>query len=214
MTFKRSRHLVPSHGTVVAYVALFVALGGTGAYAAATITGDDVVDESLTSADLLDEKGVQGSDVIEGSLESTDLKDGTGVNGIDVVNGSLATADLANNAVTGGKIAGNAITQPKISAGAVNTLQLASHAIRAISLPPFTKHAATLSVPASSIASKIVSCAPGEQIMTGGFVSLSSLGVQVYRSTLVELSNGWTVSARNTASTAKNIEVHAFCLPA
>jgi hypothetical protein len=40
-----------SHTTVVAYLALFVALGGS-AYAAATITGADVVDRSLTGVDI------------------------------------------------------------------------------------------------------------------------------------------------------------------
>jgi len=41
----------PRHGTVVAYVALFVALGGS-AYAAATIGSAQVVDDSLRSVDL------------------------------------------------------------------------------------------------------------------------------------------------------------------
>jgi hypothetical protein len=44
------RHL---RRNAVAYVALFVALGGTGAYAAATITGAQVVDNSLTSKDVV-----------------------------------------------------------------------------------------------------------------------------------------------------------------
>ena len=35
---------------MVGYIALFVALGGT-AYAGATITGSDIVDGSLTTAD-------------------------------------------------------------------------------------------------------------------------------------------------------------------
>src|SRR3954454_9216033 len=39
------------HGTVVAYLALFVALGGTG-YAATKITGKQIKDSSITSADV------------------------------------------------------------------------------------------------------------------------------------------------------------------
>jgi hypothetical protein len=45
--FSHARH------NVVAYLALFVALGGT-AYAAAKFTGADVVDNSLTGADVLE----------------------------------------------------------------------------------------------------------------------------------------------------------------
>jgi hypothetical protein len=58
-----------SHATVVAYLALFVALGGS-AYAAATITGRDVVDRSLTGVDIrngtvrsADVAGVTGEDL-------------------------------------------------------------------------------------------------------------------------------------------------------
>jgi uncharacterized protein YjbI with pentapeptide repeats len=62
-----------NHATVVAYLALFVALGGT-AYAAATITGADVVNGSLTGADLrngsvrsADVKGITGADLGRGA---------------------------------------------------------------------------------------------------------------------------------------------------
>ena len=58
-----------SHTTVVAYLALFVALGGS-AYAAATITGADVVDRSLSGVDIrngtvrsADVAGVTGADL-------------------------------------------------------------------------------------------------------------------------------------------------------
>jgi hypothetical protein len=55
-----------SHATVVAYLALFVALGGS-AYAAATITGRDVVDRSLT-----------GADIRNGTIRSPDVRRLTG----------------------------------------------------------------------------------------------------------------------------------------
>jgi hypothetical protein len=55
-----------NHTTIVAYLALFVALGGS-AYAAATITGRDVVDRSLT-----------GADIRNGSVRSPDVRGITG----------------------------------------------------------------------------------------------------------------------------------------
>lgn len=54
----------PAHATVVAYLALFVALGGS-SYAAITVTGKNVRDNSLTSRDVKD-----------ASLLSRDFRDG------------------------------------------------------------------------------------------------------------------------------------------
>lgn len=50
----RNRLKLPSHGTLVAYVALFVALGGT-AYAANTVGSDDIIDDSVQSVDIKDQ---------------------------------------------------------------------------------------------------------------------------------------------------------------
>ena len=57
----------PSHATVVAYVALFVALGGT-AWAALHVGTKQVVNNSLRSGDLRNGKAVGGKDVIPNSL--------------------------------------------------------------------------------------------------------------------------------------------------
>jgi hypothetical protein len=69
-----------SHGTVVAYLALFVALGGS-SYAAVAITGRDVRDGSLT-----------GRDIRNNSLTGRDVR---GITGRDVRNNSLTGADVA-----------------------------------------------------------------------------------------------------------------------
>ena len=50
----RGRFRRPSHTTIVAYLGLFVALGGTSAYAANEWTGSNVVDGSLTGQDVFD----------------------------------------------------------------------------------------------------------------------------------------------------------------
>jgi hypothetical protein len=57
----------PSHATVVAYAALFVALGGT-AWAALHVGSKQVVNNSLKSSDLRNGKAVGGKDVIPNSL--------------------------------------------------------------------------------------------------------------------------------------------------
>jgi len=65
MLAKVRAHL--SYANVVSTLCLFILLGG-GAWAAATINSKDVIDNSLKSADLKDEKGVKGEDVVPDSL--------------------------------------------------------------------------------------------------------------------------------------------------
>jgi hypothetical protein len=66
---------LPTPSLTVSVAALLVALGGTG-YAAATIDGDDVRNNSLTGKDVM-QKSLTGKDVQDGSLRAKDLKPGT-----------------------------------------------------------------------------------------------------------------------------------------
>jgi len=72
---RKLRSYRPTHATVVACLALFVALGGT-AYAAATIGSAQVIDNSLRSVDLKNNAGVTSADVVDGSLLARDLRAG------------------------------------------------------------------------------------------------------------------------------------------
>jgi hypothetical protein len=64
----------PSHAVVVAYLALFMALGGS-SYAAIKVTGENVKNSSLTGKDLKN-NSVTGADVKNQSLLSRDFKAG------------------------------------------------------------------------------------------------------------------------------------------
>jgi hypothetical protein len=65
----------PSHGTVVAYIALFIALGGT-SYGLATgsIGSREIKNNSIRSADIRNNT-VRGKDVRRGTLRSGDVAD-------------------------------------------------------------------------------------------------------------------------------------------
>jgi hypothetical protein len=97
-----------TYANVVATLALFVALGTGGAYAAASITGADVVDESLTGAD------VKGTPSVDGTLT-----------GFDIQNLSIGTSDLAGSAVVAGKLGQKAVTGPKLADNAVTGAKVA-----------------------------------------------------------------------------------------
>jgi hypothetical protein len=104
------------HSTAAAYAALILALGGT-AYAAATITSEDIVDETIQSQDIAaqavgtDEIGteavtldrlhggsVTGTKVADGTLWGVDVRNGS-LSGHDVADGSLASSDIADRSL-------------------------------------------------------------------------------------------------------------------
>src|SRR3954453_20893132 len=64
----------PSPSMVVALIALFVAMGGTG-YAALTVTGKNVKNSSLTGADIKN-NSVGSTDIKDGNLLAKDFKAG------------------------------------------------------------------------------------------------------------------------------------------
>jgi hypothetical protein len=102
---RRTRRI--SHTTVVAYLALFVALGGS-AFAAATITGRDVVDRSLTGVDIrnnsvrsADVRGVTGADLGAGApwtLRSPDKRFSVSVTNAGVRIQGPGSSVVVNNA--------------------------------------------------------------------------------------------------------------------
>jgi hypothetical protein len=112
----------PSHSTVVSYLALFVALGGTTAYAANTIGSADVTNESLRSRDIkngqiksadIGRNQVTTAKIKAGNVGTADIADGA-VNSAKVSDESLTSTDLATNSVSAAEIADNAITGAKV----------------------------------------------------------------------------------------------------
>jgi hypothetical protein len=98
----------PSHATVVAYLALFIALA-TGVSWAAT---------KITSSKQIAKNVVTGKHVKNGTLKGKDVKDGK-LAGIDVKDGSLAAADLGANSVATAKIADGSVTGADINIGSL-----------------------------------------------------------------------------------------------
>lgn len=105
--FARFHSSAPSHATVVAYLALFVALGGSG-YAAVTINGKNVKRSTITGRAI---------------------KDGS-VTGRDVGNGTLRGSDLRRNSIGGREV--NELALSKVlSAGSADRAATAESAARA-----------------------------------------------------------------------------------
>ena len=92
------RHL---RTNAVAYLALFVALGGS-AYAASKVTSSDIKDNTIKGKDI-------GSNQVTGS----DLRDESAT-GADIANGSLDGSDVKDQGLTGGDIADKSIGGAKV----------------------------------------------------------------------------------------------------
>jgi hypothetical protein len=86
--FGRLRPSRPGHTTVIAYLALFLALGGSSAYAINEWNGSNIQDGTLESADLKD-GDVRNVDLKPEAVGTTRLKND------DVRSGDVKDADLA-----------------------------------------------------------------------------------------------------------------------
>ncbi len=116
MLFSRSTAARPARSTcrrtryanVASTIALILAFGTGGAYAAATITGADVVDESLTGADVKD-GSLALTDLGTNSVNSSKVRNDT-LTGTDIDESTLGTVAHAADADTVGGIAPSALT--------------------------------------------------------------------------------------------------------
>jgi len=112
---QRFRPRRPSTGTVVALIALFVALGGV-SYAAATITGADIKNGSITGKDVKN-GSLTGKDVKKGSLTAKQIKSGS-LTGKQVKDGSLTGADVKTGSLTGTQVKASTLGQVPSAANA------------------------------------------------------------------------------------------------
>lgn len=90
------RRPLPSPATLIALLALFVALG-TGAYAATQLPKNSVRSKQIKNGQ------VSTKDLKDGSATGTDVKDGS-LTGVDVADGSLSGADVTDDSLSGADI--------------------------------------------------------------------------------------------------------------
>jgi hypothetical protein len=117
-----SKHRPRSIYDVFAVLALVVALGGTGAYAANSINTGDIVDNQVTSADVRDDNlgfgGLTAIDLGPNSVGASEIQS-QAVGADEVKNNSLLSSDLSTDSVGSDEVQNNSLGGTDINESAL-----------------------------------------------------------------------------------------------
>src|SRR4249919_1878989 len=114
------RHLNPA--TVIACIALFVALSGAAMAAKATLSKNAVKTKNIANGAVTTPK------LRNGAVTAAKLRNGA-VLGSKIANGTIGSDQLANGSVRSGQLGGGVVTEAKIKNGAVTESKLASGSV-------------------------------------------------------------------------------------
>jgi hypothetical protein len=117
----RRPHRRLSYANVCSTLALVLALGTGGAYAANTIRSGDIVDGEVKNADL-GASAVTSTKINDGSVLNSELG-ANAVTSAKINTGSVLNADLGDGSVTSAKVANDALTGADIQESSLNVVQ-------------------------------------------------------------------------------------------
>lgn len=200
-----------TYANLMATLALFVALGGTG-YAATTIVSSQIASGAVTKAKIAN-----------GAVSAPKL-----------AKSSVTSAKLANRAVTGGKLADGAVGTGKLAARSVGLGQITPGSLDAsvfaagqspgINQSKIRLQVRTLSLPAGQSSSLSAECPAGSIMLGGGFNApgptvpgnLTTAQALVLGSYPTPPSSaagytGWTVSAAAASGAPASVQIFAVC---
>lgn len=134
----------PSHATIVAYLALFIAIGGATAYAADTVFSTDIVDGEVKTADLAD-SAVTSAKVNDEAIKTDDIGDNAvksgriapnSINGSKVIDGTLSGADILSNSIGLNQIGPDGVSSSELHADSVGPSELQTNAVTGGDIAP------------------------------------------------------------------------------
>ncbi|HEX7244673.1 MAG TPA: hypothetical protein VF245_03805 [Solirubrobacterales bacterium] len=219
------KHLNPA--TVIACIALFVALSGA-AVAAKTASKNSVKTASIANGAVTTPK------LRNGAVTAAKLRNGA-VLGSKIADGTIGSGQLANGSVRSGQLGGQVVTEPKIKNGAVTESKLAAESV---TTGKIKKEAVTATTLSSSLYGQLVKnvsyvtktsasdevnpkaitaeCPAGKEAIGGGArpVLGTSTDAWLVESTLfVDGSGkrtGWTAKVETSGGTFA-VEANAIC---
>jgi hypothetical protein len=192
--FRKLRSYRPGHATVVAYLALFVALGGS-SYAALSVGSSNIRDGSIRSVDIGTGQ-VRSANILNNDVQGIDIANGT-IRSQDVQDHSLLAGDFAPGQLPQGPqgaqgLKGDTGDPGKDGKDGTNGTNGATNVRKVIASPP-------TSVEADKNGSSSAPCdQPGEHVTGGGYIIyLGSTDVSINVLGPTGSPTEWTVAAKN-----------------
>jgi hypothetical protein len=149
-------------------LALFLALGGTSAYAINEWTGANIVDESLTGSDVRGKAGTGTTPAVNGSLTTNDIagQPANGANGTPFIDGTLTQWDIKNDSLGAADLGPNSVGTSEIGDGQVTPQKLSSPPI----FNAFVERGLAVTVPNTGPTARdlYAYCPTGETALGGG----------------------------------------------
>jgi hypothetical protein len=194
---QRITKLCPSAATVIACVALFMAIGGVG-YAAAKISGKSLIDRSVAGKKLK-KNGVGGNAIKESSLGQVPSA------------GSADTAANAQNAAN----AQHAQSADAVGPNGVGPAALQDASVTAVKLGGVVVRSDSVSIAAGGTEVLSEGCLSGERMLSGGAYWGGTPDADAADLHLVHSypsSNSWTTRGYNGTGGAYTLNVRIICL--
>jgi hypothetical protein len=211
---------------VCSSIALFVALGTGGAYAANTIGSDDIIDESIQSVDIKNGE-VKGPDLLASSVNSNKIANGTVAN-VDLAPGAVDSTSVLDESLTSADLATNSVGPTEIADSSIDSGEIVDDSLFAQDLAPDSvgsSEVAANAVGTSEVANESLTLADIAGSAVNGSISLSGIpngrctqvtfnvsGAQVGDSPIVTtraaIQNGIVLYPNRVAS-AGQVEVNA-----
>jgi hypothetical protein len=196
----KTRSYRPSPALVISCLALFLALTGS-AFAVG-----------------IAKNSVRSAQIVDGSVRTLDLRDNA-VNAPKIAANAVGSEEIAENAVESPEVAQDALTNQDLGAASVTSSEVADQSLTASDLGPDSVAASELgtvtvrtnstTVPKGANGSISVTCAAGEQVLSGGGQP-SLFGIEMTSSR--PSGNGWLYQAQNNTGEAGTITAFALCL--
>ena len=177
----RIRHGL-TFANVCSFLALTIALGTGGAYAADTIGSSDIIDESIQSVDIkngqvtyadIQPNTIGTVRIQNGGVATEDLKDNA-VDGSKILDAAIANADIADGAVAGNSVLDESLTSADLGPDSVNATEVADNSIDSGEISDNSLFAQDLA-PDSVGSSELVGSAVGSAEVANDSLTLTDL---------------------------------------
>lgn len=194
----RIRAVRPSYAGVTATLALVLALGMGGAYAASKIGSKQIAPSAVKSKHIKNGQ-VKTPDLSAGAVTSTAIADDS-ISGAKIASETVGGNDIATAAVGSTELTDNSVASYDLSPDSVGSSELA-----------VTVRTNSVTVQNNQAANVRAECQADEVVLAGGggFPSGAS-GTSLANSQVA--AGDWLVGGKNTSGSPATLAVQAYCL--